>query len=100
VRRGPGSVVGQVNDGAIGEDALHAGEEDVPFVGTVEVVTHEEAATEQEVAEFGGLLVGQFPVADFDGVEPRPVVNFVPIVGVDGLLDGAHVDAGKTADGG
>ena len=63
-------VVGNVDDLPVREDLLHGLDEDIPFVGAVEVVAHEEAAAQQVLAELGDLLLGQFPVADFDRVEP------------------------------
>jgi hypothetical protein len=38
------------------------------------------------------------PFADLDGVEPGPIVG-IAFVEVDGLFDGAHVDAGEAAKG-
>src|SRR5205807_4835961 len=57
-------------------------------------------AAEEIVGEFFALGFGESPLAYLDGVEPGPVVDFVAVVEVDGLLDGAGVDAGKAADGG
>ena len=46
-----------------------------------------------------GLRVGQLPVAHLAGVEPGPVVDVVAVVQVDGLLDGAGVEARQPAEG-
>ena len=86
--------------GAVGEDLLHGVDEDFPLVGGVEIVAHEEAAAQQVLAEFGDLRIGEFPVADFDGVEPGVVEHVVVSVQIDGLLDAARADAGEAADGG
>ena len=67
--------------------------------GAVEVIGHEEASAKEVVAEFVSLFFGEAPLADLNGVEPGPVVYFVAVVEVDGLLDGAGVDAGEAADG-
>ena len=69
-----------------------------PFDVAMEIVAHEKAAAEQEFAQGGGLRIGQVPVADFDAVEPGPVVN-VAVVQVDGLFGRAGVEAREAADG-
>ena len=86
------------HDLAVGEDAVEALGEDVPLLIAVEIVAHEEAAAEEEFAEEGGLGIGEIPVADFDAVEPGPVV-LEAFVEIDGLFDGAGVDAGEAAEG-
>jgi hypothetical protein len=91
-------VIGDLDDLAVGEDAAHAVGEDLPLLCAVEVVAHEEAAAEEVFAEGGHLFVGEGPVADLDSVEPGPIV-LVAIVEIDGLLDGADVDAREAADG-
>ena len=58
----------------------------------VEVVDHQEAAAQQVLAQLRGLRVGQVPLTDFDGIEPRPIEDVVAVVEVDGLLDRAGVD--------
>ena len=95
-----GVVVGDVDDGAVGEDHLHGLFEVGLLFGAVEVVGHEEASAEEVVAEFFALGFGEAPLAYLNGVEPGPVVDFVAVVEVDRLLDGAGVDAGEAADGG
>ena len=77
--------------GRSGKTRFMASQEDLPFEGAVEIVAHEEAAAEEVFAEAFGLRVGELPVADFDAVEPGPVV-LVAVVEIDGLLDGAGVD--------
>ena len=84
-----GSSSGDIDDRPVGEDALHAFDEDFPFLRAVEVVAHEEAAAQKVFAEAADLRVGQLPVAHLDAVEPRPVV-LVAFVEVDRLLDGAR----------
>ena len=44
------AAVLDVDDGPVGKHAIHAGNEDVPLVGAVEIVAHEEAAAEQKIA--------------------------------------------------
>jgi hypothetical protein len=94
-----GVVVGDVDDGTVGEDHLHGLFEVGLLFGSVEIVCHEEAAAKEIVAEFFCLGFGEAPLAYLNGVEPRPVVDFVAVIEVDGLLDGAGVDAGEAADG-
>jgi len=76
----------EFHDRAVGEDLLHAVDEDRPFHGAVEIVAHEKPAAQQELAEFGDLGIGQLPVAHLDGIEPRIVEDVVVFVEVDGLL--------------
>ena len=94
-----GVVVGDVDDGAIGEDHPHGLFELGLLFVSVEVVGHEEAAAQEVVAEFFCLGFGEAPLADLNGVEPGPVVDLVAVVEVDGLFDGSGVDAGEAADG-
>ena len=95
-----GVVVGDVDDGTVGEDHLHGFFEVGDLFGAVEVVGHEEAAAEKIVAQFFALRFGEAPLAYLNGVEPGPVVDFIAIVEVDGLLDGPGIDAGEAANGG
>ncbi len=95
-----GVGVGDVDDGALGEDLFHGGFEVGLLFVAVEVVGHEEAAAEEVVAEFCAFGVGETPLADLDGVEPGPVVDLVAVVEGDGLLDRTGGDAGEAADGG
>src|SRR5579884_1000759 len=88
-----------LDDGAVRENFAHAGGEDLPLVGAVKVVAHEEAAAEQVLPHGPRLLVGEVPMADLDAVEPRPVVDVV-VVEIDGLLDGARLHARQPAHGG
>ena len=74
-----GAAVFDVHNGPVGKHAVHAGDEDIPLIGAVEIVAHEEAAAQQEIAQLGGLRVGQIPVPHFDAVEPGPVVDFVAV---------------------
>src|SRR5450432_1512145 len=89
---------GQVDNGTVGEDALHAGEEDVPFLVAVEVVAHEEAAAQKELAQRFGLAIGEIPVTHYDAVEPGPIV-LEAFVEVDGLFDRAGLNAREAAQG-
>jgi hypothetical protein len=91
-----GVLIGDIDDGAVGEHFLHAVDEDFPLVGGVEIVAHEESAAQQEFAEFHDLLVGEFPVAHFDGVEPRVVEYVIVFQQIDGLLHAASVNPCQT----
>ncbi len=51
--------------------------EDVPLIGAVEIVAHEETAAIEELAELGDLVIGQLPVAHFHRVEPGVIENIV-----------------------
>jgi hypothetical protein len=95
-----GVLIRDIDDLAFREDLVHGVYEDVPFVGGVEIVAHEEAAAQQEFAEFGDLGIGQLPVAHFHRIEPRVVENIVVVVQVDGLFHGAGLDTGQAADSG
>ena len=64
----------------------------------VEVVDHQEPAAQQVLAQLRGLLVGQVPLPDLDGIEPRPIEHVVAVLEIDGLLDGARVDDAQAAD--
>src|SRR5438477_11397094 len=88
-----------VDDGTLRKNPLHAGIENLPLIGAVEVVTHKESAAQKVLAHFGGLLVGQGPVADFDAIEERISEDFIAIVEIDGLLNGAHVNSSEPAQG-
>jgi hypothetical protein len=48
----------------------------------VKIVGHEEAATQQIIAQLLCLGLGQAPLPYLDGVEPGPVVDFIAIVQV------------------
>src|SRR5579884_2568723 len=87
------------DDGPVGEDALHAFLEDLPFDGAVKIVGHKEAAAQQIIAELFGLPIGEAPLADLNGVEPGPVVDLIVVIEIDGLLDGADVNAREAAHG-
>jgi hypothetical protein len=52
---------------------------------------------QQVFAHLLGLGVGEAPFANLDGVEPGPIVG-IAFVEVDGLLHGAHLDAGQAAE--
>ena len=95
-----GVLVRDIHDGLIREDLVHGEDEDVPFVGGVEIVAHEEPPAQEELAEFSDLGIGQLPVTHLDCVEPRVIKDVVVQVQVDGLLDGARLDTGEATDGG
>ena len=60
-----GVVEGDVHDRLAGEDAVHRPAEDLPLLGSPEVVGHEEAATQEVLAEdadFRLSLKSQYPV--------------------------------------
>ena len=65
-----------------------------PLVFTPEIVAHEEPAAQNEVAQLGGLRVGEVPLAYLDGVKEGKVVDVIVVVEIHRLLDGARVDAG------
>jgi len=92
--------IGDIDNGAVREDLVHHGNEGVPLVRAVKVVAHEEAIAQQKLAELGDLGIGELPVPDLDGVEPRVVENVVILIEVDRLLDGFGVNAGQAANGG
>src|SRR5260370_14521955 len=92
-------VVWNVDEVAFWEDHLHGLFEVGLFLGAVAVVGHEEASTEKVVAELSGLGLGESPLADLHGLDPGPVVEFIAVVDVDGLLDRAGVDAAYAAAG-
>ena len=71
----------------------------VPFRSPQKSSTHEKAAAQQVFAQLHGLGVGELPVAHLHRIQPGPVVDVVAIVEIDGLLDGACLDARETADG-
>ena len=93
-----GVVVGDLDDGAIGENHAHAGYKHLPLVGAVKIVGHEKAAAEQVIAKNVRLMLSNAPLADLHGIEPGPIVNFVAIVEVDVLLNRTRVNARKTAN--
>ncbi len=96
-----GSRIRDIDDRFAGQDLLHGVLEDFPLVGAVEIVAHEKAAALQVFAETFDLVIGQFPVADFDGVEPGIVEDVVGlVVEIHRLLHAARVDARQAADGG
>ena len=80
-----GVLVIDLDDGPVGKHPLHAGGEDLPLFGSVEIVAHEEAAAQQILPHGFDLCVGQVPVTHLDGVEPGPIV-LVAFVQVDRLL--------------
>src|SRR5271167_3996995 len=97
-------AVGNILDGTIGKYLLNAAGENLPFVHTLEgfrtmeVVTHEEAATQEIFAKLGGLIVMQQPMPDLDSIGYGPVVDVVGSVQIDDLFDRAGLDAGQTTD--
>ncbi len=95
-----GIAVFDIDDGSVGEDAVHAGDKDIPFLDAVEIVAHEKSAAQEEIAELCGLCIGEVPMADFDAIEPGPVIDFVAVIEIDGLLDAACGEASEAADGG
>src|SRR5882724_4907446 len=93
-----GGFIGEIDDGPVGEDALHALQKYFPFVFAPEIVAHEEAAAEKVLPKSRGLTVTQIPVADLHGVDPWPVVN-IALVQIDGLLHRAGVQAREPSHG-
>jgi hypothetical protein len=86
-----GVVVGDVHHFTVGKDTRHAGHEDFPLLGAVEVIAHEEATAVQILAESLHLRVGQVPMAHFHRIKPGPVV-LVAQIEIDGLLHGTRVN--------
>src|SRR6185312_7336305 len=58
------------------------------------VIHHEKATLEQIVAQALRLRVGERPVRNLYGINPRVVEDLVAVE-IDDLLDGAHLDAGQ-----
>ena len=67
-------------------------QEALPVGGAVEIVHHQEAALQQIIAQALGLLLGEGPGLDLDGVDQR-IVEDVVAVEVDDLLVASGVDA-------
>ncbi len=72
--------------------------EAVPIVLAVEVIDHKKSAALDEGAEPQGFGVGEGPVGDADGVEPR-VVQHVVVIDLDDVEGRGRIDAGETAEG-
>ena len=64
----------------------------------MEIVGHEETTAQEVFAKHFRLRRGQSPFARLDGIEPRPVEHFVPVFQIHGLLDGARLHKGQTAN--
>ena len=77
---------------------LNAALEFEPFILPVKIVRHEEAAAQAVFAEQLSLCIGESPLADLDGVEPRPIVG-VAFLEVHWLFHAACVYAGQAAHG-
>ena len=93
-----GVVVRDVFDDGVGQHHTHAAHEAVPIVLAVEVIDHEKSAARDEVAEPLGFGVGEGPVGDADGVDPR-VVPHVVVIDIDDVEGRGRIDAGETAEG-
>ena len=68
------------------EDTLNADHELRPFAFVVKIINHQKASAFKELAEARGLRFTENPVADTDGIKPRPVEHIVAI-DVDNLFD-------------
>src|SRR5262249_14091494 len=88
--------VRDLDDRAVRKDAAHALGEGLPFDAAVEVVAHEETATQEVFAHAARLLVGQVPVAHFDTVDPWPVPH-IALVEIHRLFHTARVKAAQAA---
>src|SRR5579862_1569403 len=64
-----GAAVFNVDNGPVGKNTAHPGEEDIPLVAAVKIVAHKKTAAQQKIAQLGGLRVGQVPVAHFYPVQ-------------------------------
>src|SRR3984885_1000645 len=94
-----GVAIGDVDDGAFGEDLFHRLFEEGLLFRSVKIVCHEEAAPEKIIAKLLRLIVGQAPFAHLNSIEPGPVVDLVAIIETDGLLDRPGVDSREATDG-
>ena len=88
-----GVLVVDVDDGAVGEDGL------MPASKTAHSSDPWKSSTirkppRRRYSRRAGLLLAPLPVADLDRVEPGPI-ELIAVLDVDGLLDGAAVDAGE-----
>ncbi len=83
----------------IGRDHFNALFEHLPFVVAVEVVGHEEAASEEVFAHDFRFVGGESPLANLDRVEPGPVEGVVSVFEQDRLFGGADVETGEARDG-
>src|SRR5207244_642278 len=92
--------VRDVHHRPVRKDFFHGQEENVPFIGAVEIVAHEKAAAQEVLAELDNLCVGQLPVAHLDGIEPRIIEHVVVIVQVNRLFDTPGVNPSEAAYGG
>ena len=86
-------VFGNVDDRPVRKNPLHAGHETshscVPWKSS-----HMKKPPRSKIlAHLLRLLVRQFPVADFDRIQPGLVVDVVAVVQIHRLLHRAHVDA-------
>src|SRR6185437_11808489 len=59
-------VIRNFNNRTIRENPPHTGRESLPFASAVKIVAHEKAASQQEIAQLGGLQIRQIPVPDLD----------------------------------
>src|SRR5205085_1011830 len=57
-----------------------------------------ESAPQQIIAQLAALGIGKPPLADLDGVQPRPVVDVVAFIEIDDLLGRTRVKAAQPAD--
>jgi hypothetical protein len=74
-----GVVVRNIHNWPFWKDHLHGLFEISLFLGSVEVVGHEETAAEQVVTKLFRLGLSQSPLPHLNGVQPGPVVNLVAI---------------------
>src|ERR1700733_2762967 len=82
--------------GPVGQHLAHAGHEMLPVVSAVEIVHHQETALQQIIVQAFGLLVGEGPGIDVDGVDPGIVEEMVAIE-IGDVQGRGRVDAGQTA---
>src|SRR4029077_1152278 len=61
----------------------------------MEAIDDQETAALQVAAHALGLIVVEVPIGHVDGIEPRPVIDFIAIR-IDHFLVGARVDARQT----
>src|ERR1700677_2072340 len=70
----------------------------LPVVGAMEVVDHQETALQKIIVQALGLLVGEGPGMDVDGVDPRIIEEMVAIE-VGDVERRRRIDAGQTPQG-
>src|SRR5690348_115361 len=94
-----GVLIRNVYHGPIGKDALHGLHEHGPFLSAMKIVAHEESTAQEEIAHLPDLAIGELPVPDLHGIQPRVVEDVVGVVQIHRLLDRADVYASQPPQG-